>query len=708
MVCHAHSVRNASLRTFCRFVVERIAVGASAREWSSGCAASWCTRAHEDLQRAARTRRSSLAAAQREALRDRARQPGPRAAAVFASASSANARTSASPSSSSQTRRAVRRSSSGHVAIGEDEVRSRTAAWSPDAGLARQLQHGADRARIAEREQTSGTANRCIRRATRERSEQRFELGIGQRLGPDRWAEIQLRLELLRDLIERLLDARHRRVDPGREPRPLHHRREERRGPDAGVFIVERARYECASRGVGRANHEPEHEQCIGADIGRASRQRRAHRIERRRDLAQRRERATPHVRRIIAQCIRDHAGGDHRGGRERDQRVDGAQPHLFGRGHARSDRGERLIALEREHRLERADLDRRLGARCDHRSANRGNAALTARLHDRGDRGRPHFGRRDGRREIEQHARFIFGDLGERRDRRELHLDCGFAIANRCLESIELGADRDRLEHRFHLGTEHDRLELARRARDPQPADRGLAIDRRRRPRLKRDRRQRADLRLDRPRPRAAVDEPRLDDRVLANGENPAWLVSACIVDDDRPEHEPAHCTLMTVIARSILRLDVADDEAQPQRAVAAADGDATITDARDRANPAVTARRHRARGFRIRHRCDPQLTIRRTGEQQRRRIECDRVDRAASQCVARHRPELRGSVLDREPDHVQRAVDGADREHSDIAARRAGIQGDRAHARAELHLREDLAAGDIPRDQPAIVAAA
>jgi hypothetical protein len=63
----------------------------------------------------------------------------------------------------------------------EDQVRGGAAA-ERRIGLAGQLQHGADRARIAEREQASRAADRGVGAAARELCEQRLELIVVERL----------------------------------------------------------------------------------------------------------------------------------------------------------------------------------------------------------------------------------------------------------------------------------------------------------------------------------------------------------------------------------------------------------------------------------------------------------------------------------------------------------------------------------------------
>ena len=67
----------------------------------------------------------------------------------------------------------------------------------------------------------------------------------------------------------------------------------------------------------------------------------------------------------------------------------------------------------------------------------------------------------------------------------------------------------------------------------------------------------------------------------------------------------------------------------------------------------------------------------------------------------------ERRRAIAERELDQVQRPIERPDRDHAGLAARDAGVDTDRAHRRAERQLAELALAGEVPRGEPAIVAA-
>ena len=323
--------------------------------------------------------------------------------------------------------------------------------------------------------------------------------------------------------------------------------------------------------------------------------------------------------------------------------------------------------------------------------------------------RGDPDLGRPGREREVEQGARLVLGDPGERRHRLELDLDRRARVAQLRLERVERRADRDRLAHRLGVTPERERRHLAPRARDPQPAERpvdhGAGCARPGdRPRRETDRARRTDPELDRPRPAVAVDQPQLERAILADAEQPARLLAAGVIDAHRGERQPAHGGLVAVIAAAVRGLDVADHEAQAQRAVAAADRRAAVAERHHRADPAVTAGRHRA--LPLAH--HPQLTVGRAREPQPRRIPRHRADRPVGQRAPHRRTEHGRGIADRQRHHVQRAIRGAGRDRPGIAARRALVERQRAHRRTQRQLRDAAAPGDVPRDQPAILAAA
>ncbi len=116
---------------------------------------------------------------------------------------------------------------------------------------------------------------------------------------------------------------------------------------------------------------------------------------------------------------------GDHRGLRERDQRLDGADADvLVARGETGADRRDGLLALEIAQGVERGDPQ--LGLRRAEGGAQRGPARAAVAAHHRLRRGDAHLGRAAAEREIEQHVRLVLGDLGEPRDDLELDLRGG------------------------------------------------------------------------------------------------------------------------------------------------------------------------------------------------------------------------------------------------------------------------------------------
>ncbi len=587
----------------------------------------------------------------------------------------------------------------------EHEVRGRAAAQRR-IGLAGELEHGTDGARIAEREQHARTADRGIGRATCERREQGLELAIGERLRRDRRTEREGALELLRDLIERLRERRHRRVDDRSKPRLLDDRGEKRRGAHAGIGIVERTESERARRRLVRAQREAEDQQRLGANIGRAAGQRGPHRFERRLDLAKRAKRGAPHVDRCIAHRIRDHAGRDHRGGGERNQGADRANANIFGaRGEARADRGERVLRLELEQRTESRRPDERDGRTEGGAQRRARGAAMRAR--DRLDRGELDLGRTIARCEIEQHARFVFHEQRCGLDRRNLDLGGRAAIAQHLVEPVELRSDLRGIAG-LGLGSQRDRADIALARCEPQPANAWPGGPEVHRAGRECERGQGAELRLEGARPLAAIEQPRFDGAVLARAEHAARQLATLVVDDERAEDEAAQRALVAVIARAVGGFDVADDEARAERAIATADRGAPIADRDHRADPAIAAGRHRARrGCRIVRGHDPQLPLGGAREDESRGIEAHRGDRAFAELAAHGRSELRRTTRELERDDVQHAIGGAHREHPRQRLRDVRIDCHRADRRRELQPAEVLLTGDIPRDQPAIIAA-
>jgi hypothetical protein len=333
-------------------------------------------------------------------------------------------------------------------------------------------------------------------------------------------------------------------------------------------------------------------------------------------------------------------------------------------------------------------------------RDTQRRPARAPVRAHHRLRRRDANLRRTTRERVVEQHARLVLGEVRQPRDDLELDLDRRLAVAQRRLVAVEERAEHHGIADGIDIRTEHERRHLAVRARHPQPADR--LVDLRDRSLEQRDRRDRPDAELDRARPPRTVDEPGLERTVLADREQPARLLAPCIVDDDWPQHDAAHRTLVPVIATAIGGLDVTDDKTRPDRAITASQHGTAIAHARDRADAAIAARRDRTHGVGV---DDTKLTVRTAREPQPGGVPRHAGDRPVRNGVLRTSLESRRAVLHRKPQHVQRTVGGAGGDHTGIAARDTGIDRQRADRCTERDLGGHALARDVPCGKPTVL---
>ncbi len=159
-----------------------------------------------------------------------------------------------------------------------------------------------------------------------------------------------------------------------------------------------------------------------------------------------------------------------------------------------------------------------------------------------------------------------------------------------------------------------------------------------------------------------------------------------------------------MAVIAAPVDGLDLADDEAGADRAVAAADDGAAVADARHGADAAVAAGRQGADGGLADH---AELAVHAAGEPEPGRVPRDGGDRPVGQRVARLERErglaARGSRAARARRRHRRCRRRSRRRRRARPRRRARARGS---ARRGQRGRARLA-GDVPRDQRAVLAA-